>query len=92
MYTTNVRPESKVRGRLPLINPEPEGRGVYQWQTSDDRGQGHMFVVYTVMAVVHMIYTMMKSYWYLVRCIIQQKPVTMFSTHCISLPSDSAAF
>ena len=25
---------------MPLINPEPKGRGVYQWQTSDDRGQG----------------------------------------------------
>ena len=41
-----------------------------------------MFVVYTVMAVVHMIYTMMKSYWYLLQYIIQQKLVTMFSTHC----------
>ena len=33
-YTT------RVRGSLPLINPKPEGRGVYQWQTSDDRRQG----------------------------------------------------
>ena len=40
MYTTNIQPESEVRGSLPLINPEPEGRGVYQWQASDDRGQG----------------------------------------------------
>ena len=40
MYTTNIRPESKVRGTLPLINPEPEERGVYQQQTSDDQGQG----------------------------------------------------
>ena len=40
MYLTNIRPESEVRGSLPLINPEPEGRGVYQWQTSDDQGQG----------------------------------------------------
>ena len=54
--------------------------------------KGCMFVVYTVMAVVHRIYTMMKSYWYLLSYIIQQKPVTMFSTHCISLLSDSAAF
>ena len=51
-----------------------------------------MFVVYTVMATVHMIYTMMKSYWYLLRKTVQHKPVTMFSTHCISLPSVSAAF
>ena len=25
--------ESKVRASLQLINPEPEGRGVYQWKT-----------------------------------------------------------
>ena len=31
---------SEARGSLPLINPKPEGRGVYQWQTSDDQGQG----------------------------------------------------
>ena len=24
MYSTNIRPESEVRGSLPLINPEPE--------------------------------------------------------------------
>ena len=48
-----------------------------------------MFVVYTIMAVVHMIYTMMKPHWGILYCIIQQKPVTMYSTHCISLPSDS---
>ena len=40
MYSTNIRPESEVRGSLPLINPEPEGRGVYQWQTSSDFGLG----------------------------------------------------
>ena len=40
MYTTNIQPESKVRGSLPLINPEPKGQGVYQQQTSDDQGQG----------------------------------------------------
>ena len=39
MYSTNIQPESEVRGSLPLINPKPEGRGVYQWQTSDDWGQ-----------------------------------------------------
>ena len=27
----------------------------YQWQTSNDRGEGCMFVVYTTVAVVHMI-------------------------------------
>ena len=39
MYLKNIRPESKVRGNLPLINPEPKGPGVYQWQASVDRGQ-----------------------------------------------------
>ena len=29
-----------MTGSLPLINPKPEERGVYQWQTSDDQGQG----------------------------------------------------
>ena len=51
-----------------------------------------MLVVYTVMTIAHMIYTMMKLYWYLLSYIMQQKPVTVFSTHCISSPSDSAAF
>ena len=40
MYSTNIRFESKVRGSFLLINLEPKGRGVYQWQTSDDQGQG----------------------------------------------------
>ena len=40
MYFTNIWPESEVRGSLPLINPEPKGQGVYQWQTSDDWGWG----------------------------------------------------
>ena len=40
MYTTNIRHESEVIGSLLLINPEPEGRGVYQQQTSNYRGQG----------------------------------------------------
>ena len=62
MYITNIQPESEVRGSLLLINPEPKGWGVYQWQTSDDWGQGLYIVIYTVMAIVHMIYTMIKSY------------------------------
>ena len=40
MYSTNIRPKSKVRGSLPLINPKPEEQGVYQWQTSNNWGQG----------------------------------------------------
>ena len=49
-----------------------------------------MFVVYTVMAVVYMIYVYYDEV--ILVLFIQQKPVTMFSTHCISLPGDSAAF
>ena len=40
MYSTNIRPESKVRGSLPLVNPEPKGQGFYQWQISDNWGPG----------------------------------------------------
>ena len=36
VYTTNIQPLSSVIGSLLLINPEPEGLGVYQWQTSSD--------------------------------------------------------
>ena len=39
--------ESAVRGSLPLINPEPEGQGVYQWQTSDDQGQGQVICLWS---------------------------------------------
>ena len=47
MYTTNTRPKSEVRGILPLINPEAEGQGVYQWQNSDDRGMRVVYLLYT---------------------------------------------
>ena len=40
MYLTNIQHKSKVRGSLPLINYEPKEQGVYQWQTSNDLGQG----------------------------------------------------
>ena len=67
MYTTNILSESKVRGNLPLINPEPEGRGLRARGFINGKlpmieDKGRIFVVYTVMAVVHMIYTRMKSY------------------------------
>ena len=36
-------PESEVKGSLPMINHDPEGQGILQWQTSDQGvGQGHM--------------------------------------------------
>ena len=52
---------TRVQGqrKFAVDKPEPESLGVYQQQTSNDRGQGsyvRMFVVYTVMTVVHMIY------------------------------------
>ena len=40
---TNIWAECKVRGRLPLINPEPKGKElirVNQWQTSNNWGRG----------------------------------------------------
>ena len=49
-----VRRESEVRGSMPLINPKPKGRGVYQRQTSDDQGQGSY--VCCIHRNVHMIY------------------------------------
>ena len=55
MYSTNIQPESEVKESLPLINPELKGRGVYQWQTSNDRGQGRIFVEYTLVHVVHIM-------------------------------------
>ena len=39
---------SKVKGNLPLINPEPKGQGVHQYNI--------IFVKYTTVAMVHMIY------------------------------------
>ena len=72
MYSTNIRPESEIRGSLPLINPEPEGRGVYQWHTKGEGfisgklpltlDSGRIFVEYTVVAVVYTIYTMAISH------------------------------
>ena len=59
MYSTNTQPESKVRGSLPLINPEPEGRGFI----SSKLPMTHIVVEYTVLTVVHMIYTMGTSHY-----------------------------
>ena len=62
MYTTNIRPESEVRGSLPLINPEAEAEGFINGKLPITEDESRMFVVYTVIAMVHMIYIMMKSY------------------------------
>ena len=63
MYSTNIRPESEVRGSLPLINPEPKGRGVViSGKLPMTEDEGRIFVEYTVLAVVHIIYTMETSH------------------------------
>ena len=58
MHSINIQPESEVRGSLPLINHEPKGPGVISGKILMIEGEGHMFVEYTIVAVVHMIYTM----------------------------------
>ena len=67
MYSTYIRPESEVRGSLPLINPEPEGQGASgsgficgKLPMTEDKGS--IFVKYTIVAVVYMIYTIETSY------------------------------
>ena len=52
-----MQPESKVRGSLPLINREPKGRGVISGKLPMTEDKGSIFVEYTTVAVVHMIYT-----------------------------------
>ena len=41
--------------KFPLINPKSFELGIYQWQVPLTLDSGCIFVVYTVMAVVHMI-------------------------------------
>ena len=52
-----MQPESKVSGNLPLINPEPEGRGVISGKLPMTKDKESIFVEYTIVAMVHMIYT-----------------------------------
>ena len=47
MYSTNIRPESEVRGSLPLINPKPEGQGIGKLSMTEDKGR--IFMEYTVL-------------------------------------------
>ena len=55
MYTTNISPESEIRGSLPLTNPEPEGEGIINSILPITEDKGRMYVCsYTVMAMVHM--------------------------------------
>ena len=61
MYSTNIRPESEVRGSLPLIHPEP-GEEFISGKFPITEDEGRIFVEYTVLAVFHMIYTMGTSH------------------------------
>ena len=62
MYTTNIRPKSEVRGSLPLINLRLKAEGFINGKLSMTEDDGRIFAVYTVVAIVHMIYIMKKSY------------------------------
>ena len=42
-----------------MINLEPEGQGVYHGKLPMTGDKGRMFIIFTVLAVVHTIYTMM---------------------------------
>ena len=52
MYSTNIQPESDIRGSLPVGEEFISGKLLI---TEDE---GHILVEYTIVAVVHMIYTM----------------------------------
>ena len=58
MYSTNVQPESEVRGSLPLINPSliPKGEGFISGKLLITEDEGCRFVECTVVTVVLMIY------------------------------------
>ena len=56
MYFTNIRPESEIRGSLPVGEEFISGKLLI---TEDE---GLIFVDYTIVAVVHMIYTMGTSH------------------------------
>ena len=62
MYTTNVRPESEVKGSLPLIIPSQKCKGFISGKLPMTEDEGRIFVEYTVIAVIHMIYTKGMSY------------------------------
>ena len=72
------------------MNPKGKGRFI-SGKLLMTENKGSIFVKYTKVAVVHMIYTTDMSYYstpYAILC--NKNPLTMFSTHCINLPSDSA--
>ena len=57
----NILPEIEVRGSLRLITPEPEGRGRYQPQTSDDRDRGSYICGIDRKTMVHIVYPMIDT-------------------------------
>ena len=60
-YTTRDRGQRKFRGSLRLITPEPEGRGRYQPQTSDDRDRGSYICGIDRKTMVHIVYSMIDA-------------------------------
>ena len=62
MYSSNIQSESEVRRSLPLINPSTFGLGFISGKLPMTEDKGLILVEYTVVAVVHMIYTMGTSH------------------------------
>ena len=56
MYSTNIRPESEVRESLSLINSSPKARIFFSGKLPMTEDEDGIFVEYTVLAMVHMIY------------------------------------
>ena len=48
--------------KFPLINPKSFELGIYQWQVPLTLDSGCIFVVYTVMAVVHVILVLLLGF------------------------------
>ena len=80
IYTTRVRGQRKFA----TDKPQAEGRKVYQWQTSNDRGQGEYIcrIQYGSHGSYDIYYgdvmLVMRMLRYTTKC------ATKFSTHCIS--------
>ena len=58
MYSTSIRPKSKIRGSLSLVNPSPKDEGFISGKLLMTKDKVHVFVEDNIVAMVHMIYTM----------------------------------
>ena len=81
MYSTNIQPESEVRGSLPLINPEPEGQGVYQCKLpmTEDKGR--------IVCRIHRNSRGSYDIYYGDVILVLSKHNKVFYKHCTSFPS-----